>query len=63
MLENLEKINKKGLLDSRNFGKKSFRKSQAPSWGKLLGEEEKPTEEKQREKTMQKNFENLLSLC
>jgi hypothetical protein len=44
MLEKFEKISIKGLLDSRDFGKKSFQKLQEPSWGKLLGEEEKQGE-------------------
>jgi hypothetical protein len=53
MLENLERINIKSLLDSRNFGKKSFKMSHAPTWGKLLGENEKQTEENPTGKTVQ----------
>jgi hypothetical protein len=33
----------KGLIGQPNFGKTLFQKSQVPSWGKLLGEEEKQT--------------------
>jgi hypothetical protein len=60
MLENLERINIKGLLDS--FGKKSFKMSHAPNCVKLREENEKQTEENPTGKTVQEYLKNLLSL-